>query len=98
MTDHRVVCTTQTDNCPERGHILTVGTGSPEVATQQWTVQQAWNAIDLGHRFYTYANGHTALVNKYVCPHCGGKTLRTRSDATVANNLDKLPACPWRAA
>ncbi len=99
MSQFRVVCTEQTNNCPERGHILSVGTGStPGAASLSWTVDQVWAAIERGDFFYTYADGRTATVDKYLCPRCGRRTLRTRGDTTVANNLDNLPLCPWRAA
>lgn len=96
MSSYRVVCTEQT-GCSQGGHILAVGTGEPDAANQSWTVQQVWNAMDLGHTFYTYANGYAAQVRKFRCP-CGRGSLRSSADATTANNLDNLRLCRWKAA
>lgn len=99
MSDIRIVCVEHAP-CSHRhdGHIVAVGTGvSADKATDQWTVSQVLTAMGNGHRFYTQANGFTALVNRYTCP-CGLVTLRSSPDATTANNLDNLRICRWRAA
>lgn len=94
MSQHRVVCTDQT-NCNQGGHIVGVGIGSnPNAASQRWTVGDVWRAIDSGDTFYTEANGRTAKVRKYDCP-CGRGSLRSTADATTANNLDRLRICQW---
>lgn len=92
MSRYQVVCTEQT-GCSTGGHIKAVGTGTdPARSNGRWTVREVWDKIDLGHTFFTEANGHTASVKKYDCP-CGRGSLRSSADATTANNLDSLRIC-----
>jgi hypothetical protein len=69
-----------------------VGTGTDAGWDQQWTVQQVWDAMNRGDRFFTYGGGRWATVNAYRCG-CGLGSLRSGPDATTANNLDSLNLC-----
>lgn len=95
MTEYRIVCTNQT-GCTTGGHIISVGTGSDTGWSQQWTVQQVYNAMNRGDRFYTYGGGKWASVHAFRCL-CGRDTLRSGADATTANNLDHLNLCQLSA-
>jgi hypothetical protein len=94
--DYRIVCTNQTD-CSQAGHITGVGTGDASGWDRQWNVQEVWDAIARGHRFYTYGGNKWASVHPHRCP-CGAGSLRSGADATTANNLDNLALCRWSAA
>lgn len=97
MSNHRIVCTEQTDNCPKYGHIIAVGIGDdPNKASDRKTVDQVWAALDAGQTFYTYGGGKVALVHKHWCG-CGRKTLRSAADCTTLNNLDSLRVCAFAA-
>lgn len=90
----RIVCTEQ-PNC----HIVAVGTNPDggDNATGRMTVPEVWAAIDRGETFYTWGGGKVALVHKFHCA-CGRGSLRSAADSTVANNLDYMRTCAWRAA
>ena len=91
MSDYRIICTNQTD-CSTGGHIISVGTGDHTGWDRQWTVQQVYNAMNAGHRFFTYGGGKWATVHDYRCG-CGLGSLRSGADATTVNNLDSLNLC-----
>lgn len=93
--DYRIVCTNQT-GCTASGHIVSVGTGSDAGWDKQWTVQEVYAAMRLGHKFWTFGGGLWATVRPYDCP-CGRGTLRSGADATTANNLDSLNLCKLSA-
>lgn len=92
------MCCEQT-GCTSFGHIVAVGVGSdPGHAMERLDVKQVWTAIDRGDEFYTSDDrGNTASVEKFNCP-CGKGSLRSKADATTANNLDNLRICRWKAA
>jgi hypothetical protein len=91
VADYRIVCTNQT-GCSQGGHIISVGTGSDQGWDRQWSVQDVWNAMSAGHRFFTFGGGKWATVHSFRCG-CGLGTLRSGADATTANNLDSLTLC-----
>lgn len=91
MINYRIVCTNQTD-CTTDGHIISVGTGTDSGWDQQWTVQQVYDAMNVGHQFFTYGGGLWATVQPYRCG-CGRGSLRSGPDGTTANNLDSLNLC-----
>jgi uncharacterized protein DUF3892 len=95
MTDYRITCTNQT-GCTTGGHITSVGTGGDAGWDRQWTVQDVYNAMNRGDRFFTFGGGAWATVNPYRCG-CGLGTLRSGADATTANNLDSLVLCRFSA-
>jgi hypothetical protein len=92
MTQYRVVCTIQSD--PPRtghGHILHVGTadgGRQPVSTVRMR-------IDAGDFYYTVSpsTDKIARVDKFDCPVCDMRTIRSGPDAVADNNLDNLPMC-----
>lgn len=98
MSNHRIVCCEQT-GCTSSGHIVAVGVGSdPDSASERLSVAEVWAAMDRGAVFYTADRfGNVALVEKYYCG-CRQGSLRSKADATTANNLDNLRICSWRAA
>jgi hypothetical protein len=74
-------------------HITGIGTGNDrDQAADIWTVSDVRAAISAGHRFYTYADGATAMVESYNC-RCGYSTIRSAADSTLFNNLDRLREC-----
>jgi hypothetical protein len=54
-----------------------------------WTVAQAKQAIEQGHRLYTVSPSTGAEAELEVCP----EGLRTKPDQATDNNLDDLPPC-----
>jgi hypothetical protein len=92
---HQIVCTNQT-NCSSTGHIVAVGIGSDVTrANERLTVGAVWAAMDKGDVFYTSdAQGNVALVEKFYCG-CRQGSLRSKADASKANNLDSLRLCSW---
>ncbi len=85
MSDYKIECSIQT-NCRATGHITGV-----RISGTQFTVQEIYELMGQGHRFYTEApfSGLRAWVNKWDCA-CGRGTLRSSPDAVTANNLDSL--------
>ncbi len=54
-----------------------------------WTVGQAREAIEQGHRLYTVSPSTGAEAELEV----SADGIRTRPDQTTDNKLDDLPAC-----
>jgi hypothetical protein len=93
MTSYRIVCTTQEFPTAHQ-HITSVGTGTDaNRADKHWTVADVRRAITTD-TFYTADDaGNVAFVGPYDCPGCGYRTIRSLSDAVIANALDYLPPC-----
>lgn len=99
MASYRIVCTNQEppDEPHDEAHIAVVGTGDdPDSADKKWQVGDVRDALDDGTTFYTKSEttGETAEVEKYDCS-CGYKTIRTKPDERIDNNLDDLRKCNW---
>ena len=92
MADYQVTCTIQQPMGAAHtdAHIVTIGSNG-----LRWTVAQAYQYIDAGHRFYTVSpsTGRTAFVRKFQCRSCYTPTLKSDPDAIRDNNLDSLPRC-----
>jgi hypothetical protein len=54
-----------------------------------WTVEQARQAIEQGHRLYTVSPSTAKAAE--LEPHDGG--VRTKPSQTTDNSLDDLPVC-----
>jgi len=98
MTRYRIVCTVQEplDKPHDAAHIVSVGTGTdPNKASNNWTLKQVLDSMDLGNSFYTKSpsTGKEASVNKYECKTCQRTTIRSSADAVTDNNLDNLRKC-----
>ena len=98
MARYRIVCTVQEplDKPHDAAHIVSVGTGTdPNKASENWTLKQVLDSIDLGNLFYTKSpsTGKEASVNKYKCQTCNRTTIRSSADAVTDNNLDNLRKC-----
>lgn len=97
MATHRIVCTEQSDpGAVGHGHIVAVGVGdNPSKATSRVTVLEVRRQLSDREIYYTSdANHNVALVEPFDCS-CGINTIRSTSDATTANNLDRLRICHW---
>jgi hypothetical protein len=95
----RIVCV-RTEH-PHR-HIVSVGIGTdPFRPRDTLPVAKVRELIDKGEIFFTYDGRDTALVDPFTCTEktvsgveCGYKTIRSKEDASAANNLDNLVSCP----
>lgn len=94
---YRIVCTRQSQVTGSRvhPHIVSVGTGTPQGYTQNWTVYEVLAAMDRGDVFCTESpsTGRVAKVEAYTCTVCARRWIRTTADAVTDNNLDNLPSC-----
>lgn len=99
MTDHRVVCTEQTDwNSQGHGRIIAIGTGDDvDQAGRRWTVAETYAALDAGHTFHVISptTRKKSWVGKYTVN--GIPTLRSYADKVWDNNLDSLRGCRFAA-
>jgi hypothetical protein len=97
MSQYRIIGTRQesVDVPHVHAHVIIVGTEKLAGYSKLWTITQVYNAMDQGDTFYTHGekSGKDAAVEKYKCPHCAEKTLRSGPEAVTDNNLDTLPAC-----
>jgi hypothetical protein len=93
--EYRVISTRQESiDMPHiHTHVIIVGTEKSAGYSKLWTVTQVYNAIDQGDTFFTHGDksGKSASVQKYKCPHCDQKTLRSAPGTLTDNNLDNLP-------
>jgi hypothetical protein len=97
MAQHRIIGTRQEsfDEPRVHSHVVIVGTEKVAGYSKLWTITQVYNAMDQGDNFFTFGekSQQNAAVEKYQCPLCDEKTLRSVATAGIDNNLDTLPAC-----
>jgi hypothetical protein len=97
MSEHRIISTRQEsfDTPHVHSHVVIVGTEKTAGYSKLWTITQVYNAMDQGDTFYTRGekSQKTASVQKYRCPHCDEKSLRSAPDAVADNNLNSLVTC-----
>lgn len=97
MAQHRIIGTRQESFGEPRvhSHVVIVATEKVAGYSKQWTITQVYNAMDQGDTFFTHGekSQQDAAVEKYQCPLCDEKTLRSAATAVTDNNLDSLPAC-----
>jgi hypothetical protein len=99
MAGMQIVCTDKLTS-PERTHphIVSVGTGTdPDRASARSSVEQVRTQIAAGVRFFTVSpsTGAEAEVERFDCPVCTFRTIRSDPDHVTDNNLDNLRPCRW---
>ncbi|HVA85111.1 MAG TPA: hypothetical protein VNF73_02210 [Candidatus Saccharimonadales bacterium] len=100
MTAYRIVCVTKEVRKPHarREHIVIVGVTTDVTKAMRdltMTVGKVRERMNGGDQFFTVGpdSGKRAAVRKLTCGKCGVKTIRSRKDAVVDNNLDGLASC-----
>ena len=100
MTAYRIVCVTKEVRKPHarREHIVSVGVTKDAAKAARdltMTVDQVREGIDGGDQFFTVGadSRKRAGVRKFTCGKCGFKTIRSRRDSVVDNNLDNSSSC-----
>jgi hypothetical protein len=100
MVAYRIVCTAKERWKPHarREHIVSVGVTRDATKTMLElviNVAKVRESLDTGDQFFTVGpdSGKRAGVRKFTCRKCGLRTIRSRKDAVVDNNLDNLPSC-----
>jgi hypothetical protein len=97
MAQHRIIGTRR-ESCDTprvHAHVVIVGTEKSSGYSKLWTITQVYNAMDQGDTFYTCGEKSQKIVavQKYSCPLCAEKTLRSAPEAATDDNLDSLPTC-----
>ncbi|MDX6287640.1 MAG: hypothetical protein QOG53_3125 [Frankiales bacterium] len=92
--DYQIVCVcVATSETGGHGHVVTVGIGTAGRFEDLLWVEEVYEAIERGHRFFTISRltGQATQVFPSVC--CGIDTLRTGMPAAGRHGLDDLPLC-----
>jgi len=100
----QAVCTVRrdcTEGCIEKVGAIDATVESPKSLPRKpkhlWPVETLRPLLNKGSVIcFTYADNEIAYVEAFDCKTCGNdalRTVRTKPDATKANNLDSLPIC-----
>lgn len=87
MSTYKITCATKSGDAPH-DHVVSIGIGPNTTLS----VDEVRENIDNAKVYYVYADGQSAVIEKFDC-ECGAKTVVSESDANEKNNLDALPSC-----
>jgi hypothetical protein len=94
VVDFQVVCVCRSrTGATSHGHIYTVGIGKSGRYIDLLWVEEVYESILAGNRFYTVnlSTGRPLLLYPDVC--CGLPTLRCVGEDVADANVDDLPSC-----